>query len=70
MAKRAAYLVAVRNAGLFMSGLRVDDKGCTRNCGHRIQVTEVRVSDFREVDSSFDPATKTAKVTIEIRAGT
>ena len=68
MARRAAYLVAVRNAGLFMAGLRVDDEGRTRDDGRRMKVADVKVSDFREVDSSFDPNTRTAKVTIEIRS--
>ncbi len=66
-AMRAAYLIAIRNAGLFMSGLRVDANGHARDVGQRMLVANVRVSDFREVDSSFDPATGTAKVTIEIR---
>ena len=66
MARRAAYLIAVRNAGLYLSGLRAGEDGRllpTKDGAIRASLT---VRDFRETASIFDEKTRTATVTIEI----
>jgi hypothetical protein len=67
MAKRAAYLVAVRNAGLFLSGIRVGRDGKLSNgSGGRLSA-QMTVRDFKEISSSFDPKTRTATTTVEFK---
>ncbi|HAU37601.1 MAG TPA: hypothetical protein DCX07_07765 [Phycisphaerales bacterium] len=62
MAKRAASLVAARNAILLMDGIRAGAGGGFRNVarGH-IRVDAV-LEDFRELSSTFDPRTRVATV--------
>lgn len=66
LARRAAYLVAVRNAGLYLAGYDADDAGRLRR-GQRTIQADLHVKNFREVESSWDPATRTATVTVEVR---
>jgi hypothetical protein len=66
MAQRAAYLVAVRNAGLYLAGYDADDAGRLRR-GQRTIQADLHVTNFREVESTWDPATRTATVTVEVR---
>ena len=66
MARRAAYLIAVRNAGLFLAGLRSDPGGQLRPGANGTLHANLTVRNFREVASRFDPDTRTAWVTIEV----
>jgi hypothetical protein len=67
MAKRAAYLVAVRNAGLFLSGIRFGRDGkLSDGSGGRL-AAQMIVRDFKEISSSFDPKTRTATATVELK---
>ena len=67
MAERAAYLVAIRNAGLYLAGVRVDSNGqLTPATGDAIP-KHLRVTDFQQTAATFDPAALTATVTVEIQ---
>ena len=69
MAERAAYLIAVRNAGLYLAGVRVNSQGqLTATTGGAIP-RHLRVTDFRQTHAALDPKTLTATVTVEIRLG-
>lgn len=66
LAQRAAYLVAVRNAGLFLGGLRSDEAGRLSRHPDRQIEARLTVRNFREVSRVFDPASRTAHVTVEV----
>ena len=66
MAKRAAYLVAVRNAGLYLAGWRSDAQGRLQQ-GSGTVSADLHVTHFREVSSTYDAKTRTATAVVEVR---
>lgn len=66
MAKRAARLVALRNAVAALGGLRTGPGGGFANLGNGHVKIEALVEDFEEVSSDFDAKTRTATVRIRL----
>lgn len=66
MAKRAARLVAARNALLTLSGVRVGGGGRFNDVREATIKVEGVLENFREVGSDFDPKTHTATVKLAV----
>lgn len=66
MAKRGAFIVAARNAALVLAGIRVGPGGTFENVRNGWIRADVTLTGFREVDSTYDPRTRTATARMEI----
>ncbi|MBN1943157.1 MAG: hypothetical protein JW849_07670 [Phycisphaerae bacterium] len=66
MAKRGAYIVAARNAALVLAGVRVGPGGRFENVRNGWIRADVTLKGFRELDATYDPATRTATARMEI----
>ena len=66
MAKRAAHLVAARNASLLLSGIRVGPGGYYKDIQQAQIHMDVILKNFKEVSSEFDPKTRTATVSLAV----
>lgn len=67
-AKRAAYVVATRNAGWYLAGVRVGEDGRLRTAENR-RAARVSLRGTRERESSYDKSAQrvTAVVEVEFR---
>ena len=66
MAQRGAYLVAARNAALGLAGIPIGPGGRFKNLRNGRVRTNVRLKNFRQLPSSYNPATRAAKARLEI----
>jgi hypothetical protein len=66
MAKRAAYIVAARNAALVLAGIRVGPGGRFKNVRNGWIRADVKLTNFRETEANYNPATRTATARIEM----
>ncbi len=66
MAQRGAYVVAARNAALVLAGIQVGPGGRFMNFRNGKVRTNIKIKNFRELPSSYNPATRTAKARLEI----
>ena len=66
MAKRGAYIVAARNAALVLAGIRVGPGGRFENVRNGWIRANVTLTGFREIDATYNPATRTATARLEL----